>query len=87
MLPIACVCIVIALVLYFFYWYRFIASLIGQAIRILYWNQERSSIWIEIGISLSNVLHSWKFDQSCRFNPFLPLGGKDSVQGRSLPFQ
>ena len=50
-LLIACICIVIALVLYFFYWNRFIASLIGQAIRILYWNQEGSSIWVEIGIS------------------------------------
>jgi len=50
LLLVACLCIVVALILYFFYWNRFIASIIGQIIRILYWNQESSSIWVEIGI-------------------------------------
>ncbi|KAF8906482.1 hypothetical protein CPB84DRAFT_389294 [Gymnopilus junonius] len=49
LLLIACICIVVALVLYFFYWNRFIAFIIGHAIRILFWNQERSSVWVEIG--------------------------------------
>lgn len=49
LLLIACICIVVALILYFFYWNRFIAFVIGRAIRILYWNQEGSSIWVEIG--------------------------------------
>ncbi|KDR75835.1 hypothetical protein GALMADRAFT_156774 [Galerina marginata CBS 339.88] len=49
LLLIACVCIVVALILYFFYWNRFIAFIIGQTIRLLFWNQEGSSIWIEIG--------------------------------------
>ena len=49
LLLVACLCIVVALTLYFFYWNRFIASIIGQTIRILYWNQESSSIWVEIG--------------------------------------
>ncbi|CAA7261639.1 unnamed protein product [Cyclocybe aegerita] len=49
LLLVACVCIVAALTLYFFYWNRFVAFLIGQTVRILYWNQEASSIWVEIG--------------------------------------
>jgi hypothetical protein len=49
LLVVACVCIVVALILYFFYWNRFIAFIIGQLIRILYWNQEASGIWVEIG--------------------------------------
>ncbi|KAF8973209.1 hypothetical protein BDZ97DRAFT_665381 [Flammula alnicola] len=49
LLLIACICIVVALILYFFYWNRFIAFIIGQTIRILFRNQEGSSLWIEIG--------------------------------------
>ncbi|PPQ67263.1 hypothetical protein CVT25_005847 [Psilocybe cyanescens] len=44
-----CISIVVALILYFFYWNRFIAFAIGQTIRILFWNQEGPSIWIDIG--------------------------------------
>jgi len=50
LLLIACICIVIALISYFFYWNRFIAFLLGHAIRILFWNQEGSSAWVEIGV-------------------------------------
>ncbi|KAF9465079.1 hypothetical protein BDZ94DRAFT_1351083 [Collybia nuda] len=49
LLLISCICIVIALILYFFHWNRFIGFLIGRAIRVLYWNDEASSIWVEIG--------------------------------------
>jgi len=57
LLLIACICIVAALILYFFYWNRFIAFIIGHAIRILFWNQEDSSIWIEIG---KPVIKPWR---------------------------
>jgi hypothetical protein len=50
LLLIACLCILVALILYLFYWNRFIAAVIGQVIRILYWNQDSSSIWVEIGM-------------------------------------
>lgn len=50
LLLISCICIVIAVILYFFHWNRFIAFLIGRGIRLLYWNQESSSIWVEIGM-------------------------------------
>lgn len=49
LLLVTCICIVGSLTLYFFYWNRFIAYIIGQVIRILYWNQEASSVWVEIG--------------------------------------
>ncbi|TFK25683.1 hypothetical protein FA15DRAFT_334222 [Coprinopsis marcescibilis] len=49
LLLVACVCIVVVLIIYFFYWNQFIAFVIGQLIRVLYWNQEGSSIWVEIG--------------------------------------
>ncbi|KAF8161147.1 hypothetical protein B0H34DRAFT_654233 [Crassisporium funariophilum] len=49
LLLVTCICIVVALTLYFFYWNRFIAFIIGQILRILWWNQGASSIWVEIG--------------------------------------
>lgn len=57
LLLIACICIALATVLYLFYWNRFIAWIIGLVIRVLYWNQGASSIWLEIGAS---------FDDACR---------------------
>lgn len=49
LLLVICICIVLALVIYLFYWNRLIAFCIGQIIRLLYWNQEAASIWVEIG--------------------------------------
>ncbi|KAG6832605.1 hypothetical protein H0H92_014441 [Tricholoma furcatifolium] len=49
LLLISCICIVVALILYFFHWNRFIAFLIGLGFRITYWNEEVSSIRVEIG--------------------------------------
>jgi hypothetical protein len=64
LLLIACICIVAALILYFFYWNRFIAFIIGQTIRILFWNQEGSSIWIEIGKS---VINPWRLSYTIKY--------------------
>ncbi|KAF9529375.1 hypothetical protein CPB83DRAFT_789894 [Crepidotus variabilis] len=49
LLLISCICVVVALILYFFYWNRFIAFVFGQVIRLVFWNQEASSAWVEIG--------------------------------------
>ncbi|RDB25364.1 Protein CSF1 [Hypsizygus marmoreus] len=49
LLLVSCVCIVVALILYFFHWNRFVGFLIGRFIRLMYWNEEASSIWVEIG--------------------------------------
>ncbi|KAF8070507.1 hypothetical protein FPV67DRAFT_1756074, partial [Lyophyllum atratum] len=49
LLLISCICVVIALILYFFHWNRFIGFLIGRVIRLVYWSEEASSIWVEIG--------------------------------------
>lgn len=49
LLLISCICVVIALIMYFFHWNRFIGFLIGRAIRLMYWNEEASSVWVEIG--------------------------------------
>jgi len=73
LLLIACICIVVALILYFFYWNRFIAFIIGHAIRILFWNQEDSSIWIEIGRSVikpgrTSVSYAIKYLGSIHFS-------------------
>ncbi|KAJ7287460.1 hypothetical protein C8J57DRAFT_1431026 [Mycena rebaudengoi] len=48
-LLIGCVGVVVSLLLYFFYWNRLIALLLGVIIRLVYWNQDPSSIWLEIG--------------------------------------
>ncbi|KAJ4483345.1 hypothetical protein J3R30DRAFT_3834330, partial [Lentinula aciculospora] len=49
LLLIACICIAIASFLYFFYFNRLIAWFIGFVIRLVYWNDGASSIWLEIG--------------------------------------
>ncbi|KAF8893814.1 hypothetical protein BD779DRAFT_1669348 [Infundibulicybe gibba] len=48
-LLVACICIILASILYFFYWNRFVGLAIGYVIRLVYWNQEASSIWVDIG--------------------------------------
>ncbi|EGO25461.1 hypothetical protein SERLADRAFT_415036 [Serpula lacrymans var. lacrymans S7.9] len=48
-LLVACICILIVSLLYIFYWNRFIALLISIALRIKYWKQGGSSIWVQIG--------------------------------------
>ncbi|THU95661.1 hypothetical protein K435DRAFT_829044 [Dendrothele bispora CBS 962.96] len=48
-LLIACICIVIASFLYVFYWNRFLAWLLGLLIRLLYWGDSESSIYLQIG--------------------------------------
>ncbi|KAF9475774.1 hypothetical protein BDN70DRAFT_996181 [Pholiota conissans] len=49
LLLVACISVVVALILYFFYWNRFLGFIIGQTIRVLLWNQDGSSLWVEIG--------------------------------------
>lgn len=49
LLLISCICIVVALILYFFYWNRFLGFVLGLVFRVLFWNQEGSSCWVEIG--------------------------------------
>lgn len=79
LLLIACICIVVVLVLYFFYWNRFIAFVIGHAIRIFFWNQEGSSVWVEIGKFQLNSVHEDSligyFD---RFYSFFSLDWKNT---------
>ncbi|KAF5393264.1 hypothetical protein D9757_000624 [Collybiopsis confluens] len=49
LLLIVCVVIAAGAFVYFFYFNRFIAWLIGLIIRLVYWNNGASSIWLEIG--------------------------------------
>ncbi|KAF9268932.1 hypothetical protein L218DRAFT_892586 [Marasmius fiardii PR-910] len=49
LLLIACICVDLAILIYFFYWNRFIAWILGLGIRLVYWNQGASSLWLEIG--------------------------------------
>ncbi|KAH9935463.1 uncharacterized protein B0H18DRAFT_1114206 [Fomitopsis serialis] len=48
-LLIACVCTVILLLLYLFYWNRVVALIISVILRVAFWNQAESSIWLDIG--------------------------------------
>lgn len=58
LLLIACICITIASFLYFFYFNRLIAWFIGLVIRLVYWNDGASSIWLEIGVCSRLLLNS-----------------------------
>ncbi|KAL4073990.1 hypothetical protein J3A83DRAFT_4507268, partial [Scleroderma citrinum] len=44
-----CVCVLVAATLYTFYWNRLFAAVVGLLLRIRFWNQGGSSIWIRIG--------------------------------------
>lgn len=46
---IACASINVTLIAYFFYWNRIIAFLLTRILRFLFWNQDGSSLWIDIG--------------------------------------
>ncbi|KAH7913899.1 hypothetical protein BJ138DRAFT_527505 [Hygrophoropsis aurantiaca] len=48
-LLVSCICVLVVAILYTFYWNRFVALLIGLVLRVKYWNQGGSSIWIQIG--------------------------------------
>lgn len=48
-LLIVSICITVAAFIYFFYFNRVIAWFLGLAIRLFYWNDGASSIWLEIG--------------------------------------
>ena len=50
-LLIVCICIVIGLSLYLFYWNRFIGFTLSRVLRLLFWNQGKASIWVDIGES------------------------------------
>lgn len=45
----SCICVLVASTLYTFYWNRLFAAVIGLLLRIKFWNQGGSSIWIQIG--------------------------------------
>ncbi|KAK7053326.1 Macrophage colony-stimulating factor 1 receptor [Paramarasmius palmivorus] len=56
LLLVACVLIDIAILVYFFYWNRFVAWILGTIIRLVYWNEGASSLWLEIGAIQFSVL-------------------------------
>lgn len=48
-LLIVCICIIIGLTLYLFYWNRFIGYTLSWILRLLFWDQGKASIWVDIG--------------------------------------
>lgn len=48
---VATILVVITLLFYVLYWGRFLALLIGLALRVVLWNRGGSSAWIQIGAS------------------------------------
>lgn len=84
---VACILIVLALIVYFFYWNRILGFMISCVLRILYWNQEASSCWIEIGqLVVSIEIHAARrnFD---RLNTLFLVSGTHIAKGRSLSLQ
>ncbi|KAH9839543.1 uncharacterized protein C8Q71DRAFT_517238 [Rhodofomes roseus] len=55
-LLIACVLTAILLLLYLFYWNRVLALVISIVLRIAFWNQAESSIWLDIGAVQFSVI-------------------------------
>ncbi len=85
-LLVICICIVLVLVLFLFYWNRFIAYLLGILFRLSFWNQEDSSVWLDIGKE-SYVLFPVPTHHSNRSHPVLCAWGKDTFQRPSLSFE
>lgn len=78
-LLIACICIVIAIIVYLFYLNRLMAFLFGFIIRLSWWNQGGSSIWLEIGdLRLFSRSSRHRADIRHRLNPLLSAERTDS---------
>ena len=45
----SCIGIIVGSVLYFFYINRLVAFIISLLLRVSFWNQGSSSVWLEIG--------------------------------------
>ena len=85
-LLITCVFTVILLLLYLFYWNRVLALGISILLRIAFWNQAESSIWLDIGMHA--LLYRVQLSQPpLRFNSVLRDSGQDSVQGPPVLFK
>ncbi len=88
LLLVSCICIIVALVLYFFYWNRLLGLLISLALRVLYWNQEGSSCWVEIGRSFIVLVFTvFLTSRNIRFYTFLYFSWANISQGLPLPFE
>lgn len=48
-LLVSCICVLVASILYTFYRNRLFAALIGLLLRIRFWDQQGSSVWVQIG--------------------------------------
>ena len=67
---VATILVVITLLFYILYWGKFLALLIGLALRVVLWNRGSSSAWIQIGAST----HS-----HCLFTLLTPVSGSFHV--------
>lgn len=46
---IICLSIIIGLIIYLFYFNRILGFIIGRILRLLFWNQGESSVWVHVG--------------------------------------
>lgn len=46
---IICLSIIVGLIIYLFYFNRILGFIIGRILRLLFWNQGESSIWVHVG--------------------------------------
>lgn len=83
-LLIACVLTAVLLLLYLFYWNRVLALVISIVLRIAFWNQAESSIWLDIGVLRTKALQLVFDLLFVRCYPVLRDSWKDSVQGSAL---
>jgi hypothetical protein len=86
LLLVACVLIDIAILVYFFYWNRLVAWILGTIIRLVYWNEGASSLWLEIGTFL-RCTHQrlMKLIEDQRDNTILYSQWTDTFEGCTLP--
>ncbi|KAH8080285.1 hypothetical protein BXZ70DRAFT_901408 [Cristinia sonorae] len=55
-LLIVCICIALGLIAYLFYWNRLLGLIFGLVFRLYFWNQNESSVWLELGSIHFSVL-------------------------------
>jgi len=85
---VATILVVITLLFYILYWGRFLAFLIGLALRVVLWNRGGSSAWIQIGASPFSPSLPLHFTDPCvRLLPCIASGGPHSTQGFTLPLK
>ena len=85
---IAAILVVIAILFYTLYWNRLLALIFSVILRVILWNKDGSSVWIQIGaLSFTYLLSPSDVCPDSRLAPHVILVGANTSQGFPIPLE